>query len=77
MTLVRTHRLIEEGALKQALSVVKKRSGNHERAIREIKVGAGGIQVGKPLTGFQGVMTGVPAFLGGKAGAETQLERDA
>jgi len=69
------------GALKQALSVVKKRSGAHERTIREIKVGAGGIQVGKPLTGFQGVMTGVPSFLGGKAGASAgagaQLERDA
>jgi circadian clock protein KaiC len=67
------------GTLKQALSVVKKRSGNHERTIREIKVGAGGIQVGKPLTGFQGVMTGVPTFLGDKAAAGTgaQLERDA
>jgi circadian clock protein KaiC len=63
------------GALKQAVSVIKKRSGNHERAIREIKVSSGGIQVGKPLTGFQGVLTGVPSYLGGKA--ETKSERDA
>jgi circadian clock protein KaiC len=50
------------GALKQAVSVIKKRSGNHERTIREIKLGAGGIQVGKPLTNMQGVMTGIPSI---------------
>jgi circadian clock protein KaiC len=50
------------GEVKQALSIFKKRSGNHERTIREMKVGAGGIQVGEPLTGLQGVLTGVPAF---------------
>ena len=50
------------GSLRQALSVVKKRSGNHERTIREIKVDKGGIRVGKPLKEFQGVLTGVPSF---------------
>ncbi len=50
------------GSLRQALSVVKKRSGNHERTIREIKVDKGGIHVGKPLKDFQGVLTGVPSF---------------
>jgi circadian clock protein KaiC len=50
------------GAVKQALSVIKKRSGNHERTIREIKVGKKGIEVGKPLADMQGVLTGVPSF---------------
>jgi circadian clock protein KaiC len=50
------------GALKQAVSVIKKRSGNHERTIREMKLGAGGIQVGEPLTNMQGVMTGIPTI---------------
>lgn len=50
------------GALHQALSVVKKRSGDHERTIREIKVTKGGIEVGEPLTNLQGVLTGVPSF---------------
>ncbi len=50
------------GAVKQALSVIKKRSGNHERAIREIKIGKGGIQVGRPLNDLQGILTGVPSF---------------
>src|SRR6185369_9523385 len=50
------------GAVKQAVSVIKKRSGNHERTIREMSVGPGGIQVGRPLTHMQGVLTGVPTF---------------
>lgn len=50
------------GAVKQAVSVIKKRSGDHERTIREIKIGRGGIQVGEPLVRLQGVLTGVPRF---------------
>ncbi|RBP44638.1 circadian clock protein KaiC [Roseimicrobium gellanilyticum] len=57
-------RFFEElGAVKQAISVIKKRSGNHERTIREIKVGPGGIVVGSPLTRMQGVLTGIPNIL--------------
>ena len=52
----------ELGSVKQAISVIKKRSGNHERTIRPIKIGVGGIEVGPPLTGMQGVLTGVPTF---------------
>jgi circadian clock protein KaiC len=51
------------GELKQALSVVKKRSGNHERTIREMWVSENGICVGEPLSEMQGVLTGVPSFL--------------
>jgi circadian clock protein KaiC len=56
------------GEVKQALSVIKKRSGNHERTIREIKVGKNGIEVGKPLTNLQGVLTGTPSFVEKKNG---------
>jgi circadian clock protein KaiC len=56
------------GEVKQALSVIKKRSGNHERTIREIKVGKNGIEVGKPLTNLQGVLTGTPSFVEKKTG---------
>ena len=49
------------GAVHQALSIIKKRSGNHERTIREIKVSKGGIEVGDPLTHLHGVLTGVPS----------------
>jgi circadian clock protein KaiC len=52
------------GSVRQAISVVKKRSGNHERTIRECKVGPGGLSVGEPLRDFQGVLTGVPSYVG-------------
>lgn len=53
------------GSVRQAISVVKKRSGNHERMIRECKVQKGGLFVGEPLREFQGVLTGVPEYTGG------------
>lgn len=55
------------GSVRQAISVVKKRSGNHERMIRECKVQKGGLFVGEPLREFQGVLTGVPEYTGAAA----------
>jgi circadian clock protein KaiC len=52
------------GAVKQAISVIKKRSGDHERTIRELQLRSDGIHVGDPLTNFHGVLTGVPTFGG-------------
>ncbi len=52
------------GCVRMALSVLKKRSGGHERTIREITFGKDGIAVGKPLAEFQGVLTGVPTYVG-------------
>ncbi|HKP10798.1 MAG TPA: ATPase domain-containing protein [Blastocatellia bacterium] len=54
------------GEVRQALSVIKKRTGNHERSIREFRITSEGIEVGEPLRGFQGVLTGVPEYLGGQ-----------
>ena len=53
------------GSVRQAISVVKKRSGDHERMIRECRVQQGGFFVGEPLHGFRGVLTGVPEYTGG------------
>ena len=53
------------GEVKQAIAMFKKRSGHHERTIREFKLTPGkGIDVGEPLREFQGVLTGVPVFRG-------------
>ncbi|HEX7962301.1 MAG TPA: circadian clock protein KaiC, partial [Terriglobales bacterium] len=52
-----------EGEVKQAISVLKNRSGNHERTIREFKMN-GTIRVGKPLAEFNGVLSGVPVYTG-------------
>jgi circadian clock protein KaiC len=54
------------GAVRQALSVIKKRSGRHEKTIREFQLVAGsGLRVGKPLTEFHGLLGGAPVFHGG------------
>jgi circadian clock protein KaiC len=52
------------GRMLRALSVMKKRSGAHEDTIREFKINHLGIQLGMPLTEFQGIMRGVPVFVG-------------
>jgi circadian clock protein KaiC len=52
------------GSVRQAISVIKKRNGGHERTIRELSISPSGIRVGKPLEEFQGVLTGVPTFVG-------------
>lgn len=53
-----------QGAVRQAISVVKKRGGVHERTIREFGMNEGAIRVGEPLRQFRGVLTGVPVFEG-------------
>jgi circadian clock protein KaiC len=52
------------GHVRRAISVVKKRSGKHERTIRELQVSEAGLDIGEPLADFQGVLTGVPTYLG-------------
>jgi circadian clock protein KaiC len=55
-----------DGAVHRALSVVKKRTGAHENTIRELEITSKGIRVGEPLTKFQGVLSGIPAYSGTK-----------
>lgn len=52
------------GSVRRALSVVKKRSGNHEHTIREFRLTSAGIAVGPPLTQFSGIFSGTPTYLG-------------
>ncbi len=54
----------DRGEIRQAISVIKKRAGQHERTIREFSMKGGRIQVGEPLHGFRGVLTGVPTLEG-------------
>ena len=53
-----------QGAVKKAISVIKKRSGAHEETIREFRLSPNGVLVGPPLNEFQGVLTGVPTYTG-------------
>ncbi|HEX5855599.1 MAG TPA: ATPase domain-containing protein, partial [Thermoanaerobaculia bacterium] len=52
------------GEVRQAISVIKKRTGRHERTIREFKFD-GGVGVGEPVRDFQGVLSGNPRLVNG------------
>ena len=58
-----TFRFFEaHGAVHKAVSVIKKRTGDHERTIRELTIHPSGISVGPPLKDFRGVLTGTPTL---------------
>jgi circadian clock protein KaiC len=52
------------GKVRRAVSVIKKRTGHHEDTIREYRIGGRGLTLGAPLVDFQGVLRGVPTFVG-------------
>lgn len=54
-----------EGEVRQAISVLKKRGGAHERTIRAFSMDAAGVHVGEALKGFRGILTGVPVSVAG------------
>jgi circadian clock protein KaiC len=53
-----------DAEIKQAISILKKRTGKHERSIRQLVIEETGVKVGEPLKGFFGIMTGVPEYHG-------------
>jgi circadian clock protein KaiC len=52
------------GTVRRAMSIIKKRTGPHESTIREYRISNSGLTIGAPLQGFQGVLTGVPTYVG-------------
>jgi len=58
------------GEVRKAISVVKKRSGPHERTVRELLFDSDGIHLSDPLVQFSGVLSGVPQYLGGELHTE-------
>ena len=52
------------GEVRKAISVVKTRTTDHERTIREFRVDAGGLSIGAPLRAFNGILTGAPVYRG-------------
>src|SRR3954467_2436627 len=52
------------GSVRRALSIIKKRTGAHESTIREYRIDSRGLTIGAPLEGFQGVLRGVPVYVG-------------
>ena len=58
-----------EAKLRRVISVLKKRSGAHEDALREFRISESGLWVGEPLRRFHGVLAGVPSIM-----QETRIE---
>ena len=52
------------GRVRRAISVIKKRTGTHEDTIREFRIDGRGITVGELLREFQGVLRGLPTYVG-------------
>jgi len=60
------------GKVRRAVSVIKKRTGTHEDTIREYRISSRGLMLGQPLSDFQGVLRGVPQFMGGSLPAMSE-----
>ena len=65
------------GEIRSAISVMKSRSSAHERTIRELKLSAGGLQVGQALRDFEGVLGGLPSYTGSISMLESKSATDA
>jgi circadian clock protein KaiC len=52
------------GEVRHAISVMKKRTGAHEKTVRECRIGPPGFHVGRQLRDFDGVLTGQPVYSG-------------
>jgi circadian clock protein KaiC len=54
-----------DGEVRQAISVLKKRGGAHERSIRDFSMTATGLKIGEPLRNFRGILSGIPIPIDG------------
>jgi circadian clock protein KaiC len=52
------------GRLHRAITAIKSRISDHALTIHELRISAAGIEVGTALQGFEGVLTGLPAYRG-------------
>jgi circadian clock protein KaiC len=52
------------GEVRRAISIIKKRTSAHESTIREYRIDSRGLTIGDPLDGFQGILRGVPIYVG-------------
>jgi circadian clock protein KaiC len=61
------------GSLKKAISVLKKRTGSHEESIRQLWFDSAGIHLSDPLLKLRGILTGLPAEIGGQSPESDRL----
>ena len=53
------------GRVRKAISVIKNRLSAHETSIREFEITDKGLEIGSPLRQFEGILSGIPRFVGG------------
>ncbi|MFB6360702.1 MAG: ATPase domain-containing protein [Halobacteriales archaeon] len=53
-----------KGEMRKAIGVLKKRTSDYERTLREFNITEHGVTVGEPLTNMQGVLSGTPELVG-------------
>jgi circadian clock protein KaiC len=51
-----------DGELRKAIGVLKKRLGDFGKSLRELRITRRGVEVGAPLTGLRGILTGTPEW---------------
>jgi circadian clock protein KaiC len=52
----------QQGCVRRAISVIKKRTGAHENTVREFQIGSQGLRVGPVLKDFDGILQGFPTL---------------
>src|SRR5258708_6242391 len=52
------------GEVRRAISIIKKRTSAHKATIREYRIDSRALTIADPLDGFQGILRGVPIYLG-------------
>ena len=57
-TVLLTRFFEHDAEVRRAISVIKKRTGAHERSIRELQLTSAGLDVGEPLRSFPGILGG-------------------
>lgn len=50
--------------LRKIVGVLKKRTSDFERTLRELEITERGIEIGEPLTGLRGILSGMPDWVG-------------
>lgn len=63
-SIIMLRRFEARGKIRFAISAIKKRIGDHEKTIRELKISEKGIEIGQPLCQFEGILTGHPRYVG-------------
>lgn len=49
-----------QGQLRRVVGVLKKRTSDFEKLLRELTISRAGLHVGEPLAGFRGILSGIP-----------------